>query len=504
VVESRRLSIITPSRSTTLCSITTNSRYRPGPRLVLVVVCVLHAVSALILVGPHEGLGWDETVYLSQLNAHVPAGLFSAPRARGVTFIVAPVTLITTSTVVLRVYLSALAGVGAYLGFRPWQRLRPGYVVPAAALMFSSLWMTVFYAFEAMPNEYVAYAVLAVTAYAICFLQRPDRRRSLGYVAIWMTALALIRPSDAGYFTIGLGLLLLVCRLGRVRARIAVLAAAFAGLAIGVGEWVIEAFVSYGGPLARYRAASRENGGGLHLLAIDKQFQALAGPLLCRRACVADAPAIARVWWVVGVLLVVAGCGYGWRRRQTTTVLPAIVAVVITLQYLVFIGYAAPRFLIPTYALLSLPAAEAAAAFWSARALVVRNGARVLLPLGFVLLGAIQVDVLRGHVLPGVHAQARHVVALDHVLTEVGVRPPCLVVGVDAAQVSYALRCADSPLGDRRVQAKAATGEPVAVVSPGRAPPDEFYARWRHREVAGITPGSRLFVYVTNADPSTG
>lgn len=38
----------------------------------------------LVLVARGLGLGWDETVYVSQVGGHAPAAYFSAPRARGI------------------------------------------------------------------------------------------------------------------------------------------------------------------------------------------------------------------------------------------------------------------------------------------------------------------------------------------------------------------------------------------------------------------------------------
>lgn len=471
----------------------------PSGRTALIVVCVLHAVSPLIAVGLHQGLGWDETVYLSQLNSHVPAGLFSPPRARGLTFLVAPVTLLTTSTLAIRVYLSVLAGLGLYLGLRPWQRLRPGYIVPVAGLLLSSLWMTIFYAYEAMPNEWAAYCVLAASGFGICYLRDPARRRYLGYVAVWVLVMALIRPSDSLYFIVGLVVAVLACRLGGWRPRAEVLLAVIVGAVIGVGQWVVEAFVSYGGPIARYHAASAENGGGLHV-AISKQYQALAGPLLCRGSCVAHAPMPDRVWWFAAAVLVVAGLCYGWRRSTltTTTWLPFLIAVIITLQYIVFIGYAAPRFLIPTYALLALPAAEALGWVWTVRAQWVRPVVLVVVPLAFLAHLAVQVHVLRADIVPQTGRINHRVQGIAGDLRAAGMHDGGLVVGSDAAQIGYAMRSADTPIHRTKVLHKVHIGEQVAVIRNRRAAAGAYYASWRMIRVPGARADHRWFAYLAN------
>jgi hypothetical protein len=71
----------------------------------------------LLVVGPHLGLGWDETVYLSQVDPHVPNFYWSPWRVWGVPVIMSPVVVFSGSDVTLRHYLAALSGVGLVLAF---------------------------------------------------------------------------------------------------------------------------------------------------------------------------------------------------------------------------------------------------------------------------------------------------------------------------------------------------------------------------------------------------
>jgi hypothetical protein len=119
----------------------------------LIIICVLHALSPLITRGLHAGFGDDETVYISQLDRWVPAGFFSAPRARGVTLLTAPATLVSSSVTLMRFWLALVSGVGLYLSFIPWLRLRNNAVVPVAAALWSCLWVSIYYSYEAMPNQ---------------------------------------------------------------------------------------------------------------------------------------------------------------------------------------------------------------------------------------------------------------------------------------------------------------------------------------------------------------
>lgn len=54
-------------------------------------VTAAFTLAQLVLVRPDLGLGWDETVYVSQVSGHVPAAYFSAPRSRGISLLVAPI-----------------------------------------------------------------------------------------------------------------------------------------------------------------------------------------------------------------------------------------------------------------------------------------------------------------------------------------------------------------------------------------------------------------------------
>ena len=149
---------------------------RPGP---VAVVAGAFTLAQLLLVPPGMGLGWDETVYVSQVSPHAPAAFFSAPRTRGVPLLVAPVVVWTSSTMVLRVYLAVLSGVGLYLALRAWRGLFPARALALAGALFASLWVTLFYGPQAMPNHWVALGALGCVG---CFLRArndPENRAAL-------------------------------------------------------------------------------------------------------------------------------------------------------------------------------------------------------------------------------------------------------------------------------------------------------------------------------------
>ena len=107
----------------------------------LAVVAVGYAVVQLAVVVPHVGhaLGWDESVYVSQVDPRGPAAYFSAPRSRGISMLVSPVVAATSSITALRILLTVLSAGALYAAFRVWNRLLPRGPVALAGLLFAGL-----------------------------------------------------------------------------------------------------------------------------------------------------------------------------------------------------------------------------------------------------------------------------------------------------------------------------------------------------------------------------
>src|SRR5690349_2077042 len=203
---------------------------RPHGQQWLALVAGAFTLAQLLLVRPGMGLGWDETVYVSQVGSHAPAAFFSAPRARGVPLLVAPVAAWSSSTVLLRIYLAVLAGLALFLALRAWRGVFPARVLATAGALFATLWVTLFYGPQAMPNYWVAVGALAGTG---CFLRAQANRLDRG--ALWgvggsAALMAWMRPTDAVWATLPL-LVLVVCV--RRWRRPALLGALVGGLVAG-------------------------------------------------------------------------------------------------------------------------------------------------------------------------------------------------------------------------------------------------------------------------------
>jgi hypothetical protein len=456
----------------------------------LIAVCIAHALSPLLLLGPHVPLGWDETVYVSQIDPHHIAAYFSAPRARGVTLLTAPISLVTPSLAALRVWLACLSGVGLYAGMRPWLRLVQPWTVPFAAALWSGLWVSVFYGYAAMPNQWVAFAAVAATGWCVVALRDPTRRWAWIWLGVALAVAALMRPSDSVAIAAPLVIAIMAARRVPLRRRIRLLSAIAAGLGAGWVEWIMEAQIRFGGIASRLHAASVENGGGGLHWALGAEMRALAGPTLCRYHCHADAATSDRLWWFLLLPLAVAGIVLARRRSvliwdALPLVLPMAVGIALAIEYFVVVGYAAPRFLMPAYLLLAIPVADALRGGYVALPARGRTAAAAVLAAALALQTFGQVDVARR-----IGSTAKQAGSLESSLARFlsargvsGVRADgrCAVAGNEAGPTSYDVDCYGiDTIGWRQIAQELAQdhGDRVALVLPPRESPLPFYATW--------------------------
>jgi len=475
----------------------------PGGRSVrwIVLVAVLYTCSQLLLVSPSMPLGWDETVYASQVSAHVPAEFFSAPRSRGITLLVAPVALLTHSTVALRVYLSVLSGLGLLLALLAWRRVRDTRVLALAGGLFATLWVTEYYGPQAMPNLWIAFGGLAAVGCLLDALRRPAARAPLLGLASALAVAALMRPSDAAF----LALPLLVVSL--LRRRLWLLLATCGGFLLGSAEWIVEAYVRFGGIGGRLHASSLNEGGlGLHW-AVGDALRSLDGPILCRPCTVGwnHKPLELTVWWLLLPVLVVVGVLVERRagRRGDAllpSLLPAWCGFSVACPYLFMIDYSAPRFLLPAYALLLVPAAALLARLAATAARRRRPWMLLVLGLALVLQLAGQYSQLVPEVAYTVASRADQPYAVPQ-LARLGLTGTCLLTGEDAEPMGYFTGCRAVEIDGNDANTttaqlvREATREPTALLLyPGDAVP--AYARhWTMHIVTGRSGQANYLVY---------
>ncbi len=458
----------------------------------LVAVGVAFTVAQLLFVSPRMGLSWDESVYVSQVSGHAPAAWFDPARARGVPLLVAPVAWLTSSVAALRVYLAVASGLGLGLALWAWRTLRPAWVLGLAGVLFGGLWVAQYYGPQAMPDIWSAFGGLAAVG---CFLRwARDQggvagaggaagvagaggaagKRALAGLGASVAFVTLVRPGDAVYLAAPLIVAAIVVWRSWVPAAVIVL-----GLAAGGVEWVAEAYARFGGIAARLHAAAAEQDGfGLHF-ALPDELRALNGPTLCRPCVIGFRDPELDLWWVVLPVLVAIGILAARRAGQLgTALLPAVCGLCLAAQYLFMINYAAPRFLLPAYALLAIPVADALA-------FAVTGVSRDLRPAMaatvtcFLVVQLFTQHLVLDHEVGGTVTFHDDYSRIAAALAARGVRPPCLIAGVQYIPIAFYAGCASA--------GNPAPGEHVALLIQARQPPPSYAANWPSRRITGTS-----------------
>ncbi|WP_128374849.1 hypothetical protein [Streptomyces cavernae] len=471
-----------------------------GVQLPALVACAF-TLAQLALVRPGMGLGWDESVYVSQVSSHAPAAFFSAPRARGVSLLVAPIASWSSSTELLRVYLAVLSGLGLYLALRAWRGLFSARVMALAGALFASLWVTLFYGPQAMPNYWVAIGALAGIGHFLrARADRFDRTAPWG-VAASVALMAWMRPTDAVWVTLPLLVLLLAVRSFRSPR---LLVAILAGLVAGAGEWVVEAYIGYGGLEQRLSDASAIQGGLGWNIAVLDQIRSLAGKSLCRPCTVPLPPLPVYAWFLALPLLAALGAVFALRaRRPTTTLVPLTCAVTAGIPYLLMIGYAAPRFLLPCYALLSIPVADVFVRLVTVPNRTARRVAVALVATGLAGHLAVQYAVLHKTVTRTTASHQGWARTADD-LHRLGVRPPCLLSGHLAIPIAFYAGCGSVQTKGHNTNItrpdllRVAERTPLAVLTTAHGTPPAFARDWPSH------PSGKLRIWVGPAARQDG
>ncbi|MGA4840241.1 hypothetical protein [Streptomyces sp. G45] len=503
-------------------TVSRRDRERRAHRLLLA-ACALFALASLTLVPLGLRLGWDEIVYASRFGPFAPDGPgvpFSAPRTRGVPLLLAPVAAWSDSVVLLRAWLTLLATAALYLGFRPWLRAVPRAPEAAAvaAGLYGGLWIALFYASAAMPNHYTAMG--AAAAVGLFVRARPGPRACLG-VGAGVAVATLMRPNDGG--AVALPLLLAAALVPAWRSWGRALAV-LGGVGAGFVPWAVEAYARFGGVRERLDEASAVQGGLRLTDSALHQFTTIDGPLLCRPCAGDGVRPFALEWWLLLAVLVPVGLwsARGARRTAAAGLLAVATAVAAALPYVLFVPYAAPRFLLPAHALLAVPAALGvlAVARWARgaqraqgaqevqRAQGVREvrraaGLGARLPaltgglLGLALFGHLLAQVVLTAGSARVQGSAREDwERVADVLRAHGVRAPCLL-RASASEIPLAYVAGCEPAG------REAGRRPTALVL-REAPPPPWARAWRHVRVPDTyAPDWNVYVRPTPT-PLTG
>ncbi len=441
----------------------------------LVAVGVAFTAAELLFVSPRMGLSWDEVVYVSQVSGHAPAAWFDPARARGVPLLVAPVAALTGSVAALRVYLSVLCGLGLTIALWTWRRLRPAWVLGLAGVLFGGLWVAQYYGPQAMPDMWSALGGLAAVG---CFLRGGPKggHRALAGLGASVAFVTLVRPGDAVYLAVPLVLAAIGVWRSWPRAIVVV-----GGLVAGGAEWVAEAYARFGGIASRLHAAGAEQGGfGLHF-ALPDALRALNGPTLCRPCTVGVRYPELDLWWFllpVLVALAVLAARRAGGPGLSSVLLPAVCGLCVAAQYLFMINYAAPRFLLPAYALLAVPAADGLAFLITGLGRELRPAMTAAVTC-FLVVQLVSQHLVLEHEAGGTVTFHDDYTRIAAALAARGVRPPCLIQGVQYIPIAFYAGCASA--------GNATPDERVALLIQRRGRPPSSASHWRGYRITGTT-----------------
>jgi hypothetical protein len=402
-------------------------------------------------------LGWDEITYIAQTSVHPSPVVMPPIHSRGAGLLAAPVTLVTTSLVMLRAWMTLLSGAGLFLALLAWRRLRPGHVLALAAVIIGGLAVTQINAVEVMPDWWEAIGALAVTGLFLRLVIIGPTRLVTVLLAVSVFFLVLVRCQDAVFLTAPLVVAALAVPAWRRRGT---LAAIGAGLAAGAAEWAGEAWAFYGGPAGRVRLIAHEPPTFGLYFSLPQQISHLAGGC-SPRYCPRWVHPWLGPWWAALLLLAILGICTAWRSRpaapavpapavpaaeapagaipaiRATTVVPAACAVTLLAGYALFDPFTMPRYLLPVIALAAIPAADGIT--WLAAA---RRWQAATLPAvaAFLLAGLVtQHYVFRTQAAAVYNFNARWRAKAGY-LRQLGVRPPC-ITGPGNLPVAYYLSC---------------------------------------------------------------
>ncbi len=408
----------------------------------LVAVCVLFVLSELVPELLKLPLGADEITYIARTSVR-SSGVFLPPvHGHGVGLLAAPVTLLTTSLTALRIWMAVLSGLALFGSLLCWRGLRPAWVLAVAGLIFGSLAITEISGVQVYPDLWTALGGLAITG---LLLQAVERRMRAGLVlpliAFCALVIVMMRLQNIVFMlapTVAAPLLVRGWRQPRV------LIAMTIGVALGVVDWVAEAYLWFGGLGSRIKLAGQEPPPFRVNFSLLMQIKTMSGPWYCQPAPYGDPtpchpgfshPAV-YLWWLAFFVVVAVGLYAAWRRpTKASALLAFLTAAWVGLLYIFFVPFGAPRYFLPCWALLAIVAADGVA--WLVTSFEPRKAGLALAGV-FLLSGIISQHV----VLDGLAAnakQTRPFLQEANALRRDGIRPPCFIPS--SPYVGYYLGC---------------------------------------------------------------
>jgi hypothetical protein len=431
----------------------------------LVLVAGLFMIAELIPAQLPMGLGVDEITYIAQTSVHASQVILPPVHGRGPALLAAPITLLTTSIPLLRVWMAALSALGLFLALLAWRGLRPVWVLAVAGVVIGSFAIAELGGVQVLPDWWVALGGLAVIG---LFMQavtgRIRRRVVLPLLAASTFFLILLRPQDAAVLMAPVIAAALMVPAWRHRG---VLAASGAGIAAGAVEWLGESYAWYGGPASRLHMMSQEPPKFALHFTLPAQLRVLNGPWYCEPGtCHGWRYPWLTIWWLALLALIILGVFATRRTALASSAVAVAAALSVLAGYTLFVPYYAPRYLIPVLALLAIPAADGIA--WLV-AVPRWRAAAVFLVVAFLLTGVVTQQFVRGREVATLDAAWSSSSHMAGFLSRHGARPPCII---PSTSLAYYLGCS-APWTGQQIQA-------LLALSPGGA------TAWRELQGVGL------------------
>jgi hypothetical protein len=404
--------------------------------LMLVTACYVVAQPLLFHMG--RFLVYDEAVYVSEVYPGMTPTGFTAPRARGIPWLISPVSMFSPPVIVIRYYLLLVCGALFFVAFRAWVPTLRMRAVAAAAL-FATGWLTLYFGTEIFPNLPVALGAIAAAGFLAQHLSRQlddrTKRRALVKAAVAVALVAVVRPVEATFLAMGLLVVAVTWNRRLLFARWAVIGS---GLIIGWIPWVVEAYIRYHGFIARMRAASANaETGGFHPANAWHYLTLTDGPL----AGTTDktAPVLGYLWWLLIVVGVVLAIRRIVRYGDRTAAVAACAGLASAAEYLLLDEVVQARFLLPAYGLLTVCLVAALPSVPAARAQ--RASVWAVIALSFAVFAGWNVRIARA-VDNQQYLAAQSSLKLGQALRTLSSNGPCFFASQFAyPEIAFASRC---------------------------------------------------------------
>ncbi len=381
-------------------------------------------------------LGTDEITYIARTSVRVSGVMLPPVHGQGAGLLAAPVTLVTESLLAVRIWMALLSAVGLFLALLCWRGLRPMWVLSLAGLILASLAITQDSGVQIYPDWWGALGVLALTGLVLQAVSRGMAGRLvLPLIAVASLVIVVMRPQNL-VFIMGPAALAVIAVPAWRQPRI--LVAMAAGTLLGFLQWIIGAYIWYGGFAERLHEAGQEPPAFSLYFSFGTQMKVLSGPWYCvpPRGCQGWVMPWESVWWVAFLGVSVLGVVVCWRTgARASAVLAAATAAWVLAFYTFLVPFGAPRYLLPSLALMSVLSADAVA--WLVTEARWRR-AGVAFACVFLLSGIISQRIVLQHLARAEQAGRPFLSKADR-LRDLGVQPPCVV---KSTPVAYYLGCA--------------------------------------------------------------